>query len=50
MATQIPIVQSPTNVLNAEGHTILKIAKNLKTLHPYPSYGKGDILQTTKAA
>jgi hypothetical protein len=32
------------------GHTILKVAKNLKTLHPQASYATGVTLQTPKAA
>jgi hypothetical protein len=47
MATQKPTAQSSTNVSNAEGHTILKVVKNLKTLHPHVSYATGDTLQAT---
>jgi hypothetical protein len=50
MATQKPTAQRPTTVSNTEGHTILKVVKNLKKLHPHASYTTGDILQTTVAA
>jgi hypothetical protein len=50
MATQKTTAQSSTTVSNAEGHTILKVVKNLKTFHPHASYATGNTLQTTKAA
>jgi hypothetical protein len=42
-----PTAQSPTTVSNAEGHTTLKVAQNLKTPHQHDSYAIGDTLQTT---